>query len=188
MTRRAAISPGPRNKWSQNLLVALGMGAAVVLLGCGGGGGGGNNNGGGGSSDVCQDNTFSGQTVICGYVLADQTTNGVNNATVAVKTSTGTVLKSIKTYHNNVTNKDGYYVLPVPNGATLISVAPPPTGFFNSYLRFGSVYDVTQTATAGGPCNPLIPALPNTGAGNSIAPLYLLPDSSPPPPVFNCPR
>jgi hypothetical protein len=171
------------------------MGAAVVLLGCGGGGGGGGNNGGGnggggggGGADACQDNTFSGQTVVCGYVLQDGTTNGVNGATVAVKTSTGTIVKSIKTYHNTATGKDGYYVLPVGN-ATLISVAPPASGFFQPYFRFGALYDVTKATKSGGPCNPVIPNLPTQNAGNTLQSFFIFPDSAtPPPPVFNCPR
>jgi len=199
MTRRALFSPGPRSKWSQNVLVALGMGAAVVLLGCGGGGGGGGTSGGGGGggSDSCQDNTFSGQAVVCGYVLADGTTNGINGATVAVKSSSGTVLKSIKTYHNAATGKDGYYVLPV-SGATLIAVAPPASGYFTSYFRFAytnppaittTVYDINRTVASGGPCNPPIPALANQTAGNILPSFSLFPDSStPPPPVFSCPR
>jgi hypothetical protein len=198
MTRRAFVSPGARSKWSQNFLVALGMGAAVVLLGCGGGGGGGGNNGGGGGggADACQDNTFSGQTVVCGYVLQDGTTNGVNGATVAVKTSTGTIVKSIKTYHNTATGKDGYYVLPVGN-ATLIGVAPPASGYFQSYFRFNftspqiptTVYDVNKPVNSGGPCNPPIPNVATPGAGNILPNLSVFPDSGvPPPPVFNCPR
>lgn len=188
MTRRAVFSPSPRNRWSQNVLVALGMGAAVILLGCGGGGGGGNNGGGGGGSDACQDNPALGTNVVCGYVLQDGTTNGINGATVAVKSPTGAVVQSIKTYRNAATSKDGYYVLKVGVG-TLIGVAPPASGYFTSYFRFGSVYDINRTVPSGGPCNPAIPALASPGAGNILQSFYLFSDAStPPPPVFSCPR
>jgi hypothetical protein len=99
------------------------------------------------------------------------------------------VLKSIKTYRNAATATDGYYVLQVPSGGTLLSVAPPATGFFQPYFSFNNVnFDVTQTATVGGPCMPLIPTLPAPTAGNRMPNLALFSDASPPPPVFNCPR
>jgi hypothetical protein len=165
------------------------MGAAVILLGCGGGGGSqqpGNTPPPG--NDVCQDNPAPGSTVVCGYVLQDGTTNGVNNATVSVKSPTGAVLKSIKTYHNASTGKDGYYVLQVGAG-TLIGVAPPASGYFQSYFRFGSVFDINQPTQSGGPCIPAIPTLPTPNAGNVLQSFFLFPDSStPPPPVFSCPR
>ncbi len=196
MTLRAAFSPGlrylrQRYVWHKNLLAALGMGATVVILGCGGGGGGGGggNNGGGGGSDACQDNPALGTNVICGYVLNEGTTNGVNAATVAVKSSTGTTLGSIRTYRNNATGKDGYYVLAVPAGATLFSVTPPASGFLASYFRYVSVYDINRTPASGGPCIPAIPTLPTPNAGNILQSFFLFPDSStPPPPVFVCPR
>jgi len=190
MTQRAVFSPGLRNSWKRSILAVLGMCASVVLVGCGGGGTSGGPSQG---LDVCADNTFSGQTVICGYVINDGTVNGVNGANVSVKTSGGTTISSIRTYHNTASGKDGYFVLPVNNGGStgaLLAIDAPASGYLATYLRFnGALYDTTRTAQAGGQCIPAIPSLSTSGAGNIIPSISLFPDSStPPPPVFVCPR
>ena len=192
MSQRAVFSPGLWKTWRENLVAALGLGAAVVVLGCGGGGGGSGNPPPG--SDACQDNPAPGATVICGYVLVDRTVNGVNGATVSVKTTAGTTLNSIRTYHNSATSKDGYYVLAIAkNGSTgtLLGVTTPASGYFTTYMNFGGfTYDISTTNRAGtGPCIPAIPTLATPGAGNIIPSVFLFPDSSAPPvPVFDCPR
>jgi hypothetical protein len=196
MIRRAVFSPGLQNRFSQNVLVALGMGAAVVLLGCGGGGGGGNGGcgGGGGGADLCTDNPNSGLTVICGYVIEEGTTNGVNGAVVSVKTASGAVLKSKPTYTNASSGKSGYYVLEVPATAALIAVAPPSATHLPSYFRHGTlssspVYDINRPTAGGEPCNPAIPSGLTAGVGN-IGPNFAVfsRDGLPPSPVFSCPR
>jgi len=193
MTRRALFGPGLRSRFSQNVLVALGMGAAVVLLGCGGGGGGGGVNPGTGQ-DVCTDNPQTGLTVLCGYVIEDGTTNGVNGATVSVKTGAGAVLKSKTTYTNASSGKAGYYVVEVPANAALMAVAPPTATHLPSYFRFGTlssspVFDITRPTGGGEPCNPAIPGSLTTGIGNRGPDFGVFSrEGLPPAPVFSCPR
>ena len=89
MTRRAFHSP---MNWKQNLLLTIAMGSAAVLLGCGGGGGGGN---GGPPPTVGDCGSVSGAgTVVCGFVTAAGTTNGVNGATVRLRNAAGTTIAS----------------------------------------------------------------------------------------------
>jgi hypothetical protein len=187
MTRRALFSP---ELWKQHTLLALGMGAAIVLLGCGGGGGG-NPPGGGPGPGACGSPANNGVTVVCGYVVNTGSTVGVNGANVALKNGTGQTLRNVATIHNNATNRDGYYVMTVPAGATLLSVDAPSVGYLTTYMSYaGKTYDVTRTAQAGGPCYPTLPApypLPN--GDNLLGTISLYPDTAaPPPPVFICPR
>jgi hypothetical protein len=190
MTGRAVFGLNMRNP---NLLVALALGAAVVLLGCGGGGGGGNNNGGGGAG-ACGSAAGSNATVVCGYVLSNGTTSGVNGATVRVTNfAGGTTFFSGATAHNSASNQDGFYKFTAPNGAAIITVLAP-TGFLANYLLFnGHTYDLTQQATVaggGGVCAPALPSpLPLSPGDNLLSAIYLFNDqSAPPPPVFVCPR
>lgn len=188
MTRRALFSP---ELWKQHTLLALGMGAAVVLLGCGGGGGGGGNPPPGGGAGACGSAANSGVTVVCGYVLNVGSTIGVNGTNVALKNGTGQTLNSVRTIHNNATNKDGYYVLTVPAGATLLSVDPPSTNYLTTYFSYGGkAYDTSLNAQAGGPCIPALPSpYPQPNGDNLLGSISLYPDTTaPPPPVFICPR
>ena len=188
MTRRAIFSP---SLVKQNLLIALGMGAAVILVGCGGGGGG-SNPPGGGNPGACGSPAGSASTIVCGYIDNNGSTTGINGATVSLKNSAGQVVATARTAHNSTTNQDGYYVfnsVPASLGATVFTVdAPVGGGYFAGFLKFnGSSYDANRTANAGGPC---VPAVPNIStAGDYLLPvIYLFADSVPPPPVINCPR
>ncbi|MEP6754968.1 MAG: hypothetical protein ABJA67_05665 [Chthonomonadales bacterium] len=185
MNFRAMFSPA---SWKQNLLLVASIGAASALIGCGGGGGGGNPGGGGGPG-TCGSAAGSGVTVVCGYVVPNGGVTGVNGVNVVLRSSTGVALRSGTTVHNSASNQDGFYKITVPSGATLFGVDfSGTTGYLTAYMAFaGSLYDQTRLANAGGPC---IPALSVTsGQDNQIGTITVYADAStPPPPVFVCPR
>ncbi len=174
----------------QNILVALTVSAVVVLIGCGGGGGtGGGPSGGGGAGD-CGSVSGSGVLVACGFVVPQGASNGTNGLTVNLKSSTGTTLTSGITGRDPVSGRDGFFKINVPSGATTFNVSfSGVSGYLTSYLGYnGQQYDVTRSASAGGPCIPSL-VLPKAGQDNVIGTVVVYPDSGPPPsPVFSCPR
>jgi hypothetical protein len=183
MTRRAIFSPG---SWQQNLLVAMSMGAAVLLVGCGGGGGGGNSNPPGGTG-ACGDAVGSGVTVVCGYVTGQAgATNGVNGVTVLLKNSTGATVAQGTTFASSGTN--GFYKI-VANGNPTQFALDIPSGFLHDYVIYNNAtYDQSTTLQhSAGAC---IPALNITaGQDNRLNTIVIVSDTSaPPPPVFTCPR
>ena len=186
MNFRANYRPA---SWKQNLLLAASMGAAAALIGCGGGGGGGNNNGGGGGPGSCGSAAGSGVTVVCGFVVANGSTAGVNGVNVVLRTSSGTAIISGATVHDASSGRDGFYKINVPANASTFGLDfSGTTGYLTTYLGFGGAnYDQSRSATTGGPC---IPALSVTaGQDNIQGSIIVFPDASaPPPPVFNCPR
>lgn len=200
MIRRAASSP---RDWSGNLLLALGVGAVLVVLGCGGGGGGGNNNGnngnGGTGAGACGSQNGAG-TVVCGYVVDPNTQNGVNGATVTLKTAAGTAVGSADTTKHNPSVQgaspvgDGFYKITVPNNAapTLIEVDAPAPDYIPGFMLFaGKVYDFqpgAPTPASGGQCIPAIGPI-TTGTDNQLANIGIYSNAVPPPlPSQGCPR
>lgn len=177
MFRRAALKPGIRK---QNLLLALAIGSATLLLGCGGGGGGGTI---GGGTQVCGSALGSTRTVVCGNVVLDGSTTPVVGATIMLKNASGTTLAQTTSRAG-----DGLFVLVVPSGATLIQIDPPnTTDYTANFMRYnGVIYGTNGTASAGGPCLPTLGSLP---AGDSrLKASTLFSSAVPPPPYFGCPR
>ena len=184
MNRRAIFSPA---SWKQNLLLAASMGAVAALIGCGGGGSGGGNPIGGPGS--CGSVAGSGITVVCGFVISNGSTSGVNGVNIVLRTAGGTAIGSATTVHDASSSRDGFYKINVPaNAATFGVDFSGVTGYFTSYLRFGgATYDQSRQATVGGPCIPALTAI--AGQDNVQGDVSIYSDSSAPPaPVFNCPR
>ena len=186
MTRRASFSPG---SWQQNLLVAISMGAAVLLVGCGGGGGGNPGGGGGGTGD-CGDVIGSGATVVCGFVTGQAGAGGVNGVTVLLKNSAGTTVAQGTTAVSAGNN--GFYKIVASGNPTQFSLNIP-SGYLQDYLVYNNgTYDQSVPGKTVAAC---IPALNITaGQDNRINTIVIISDSAaPPPPVFpgasgSCPR
>ena len=187
MTRRAFNRP---NHWTQNLLMALAMGSAAVLLGCGGGGGG-NNNPPPPAGD-CGSPAGSG-TVVCGFVTNNTTNGGVNGATVRIRNISGATIASGVTQNDVQSGSAGFYKISVGGAlpsTTLISVDVPSTGFVPGFLQFiGKTYDASRTApVTGGPCDPAVTLTPNADTRLTNQLIIFSDSGAPPPPVFVCPR
>jgi hypothetical protein len=183
MTRWAFKSP---LNLKQNLLLAIAMGSAAAMLGCGGGGGS-------STPPVVGDcGSLSGSgTVVCGFVTNDGTGSGVNGVTVRLRNAAGATLASGVTATDASSGSPGFYKITMPAGAAVpatVSVDTPATGFHQNLFRYnGIVWSPTTNATAGGPCVPLITV--TAGADTRLTQqLRLFSDSTPPPPFFGCSR
>ncbi len=198
MMQRARFQPGTRKN---NLLLAVAIGSATILLGCGGGGGGGNGGGGGGGNpQACGSANGSRTIVLCGSVVINGTTGPIAGAIVTLKDANGNALTngSGNPIQTTTTATGAFIFNPAPSGAQLFEVDPPAGGAytpnfaqFNSSTNGGLYYYPNPSTSGTGPCiMSVLPAGQSTlPAGDTqLASVGLFPTGTPPPPPSGCPR